>query len=63
MRVALPHLKYLDGVRRGFVLVDLTPALMKAQWFFSPDVRVHSEAEVPGTSLVCERGSAHLQNA
>jgi alkaline phosphatase D len=63
VRVALPHLKYLDGVRRGFVLVDLTPTLMKAQWFFSPDVRVRSDAEVPGTSLVCERGSAHLQPA
>jgi alkaline phosphatase D len=63
VRVALPHLKYLDGVRRGYVLVDLTPTLMKAQWFFSPDVRVRSGAEVPGTSLVCERGSAHLQPA
>ena len=61
VRVALPHLKYLDGVRRGYVLVDLTPTLMKAQWFFSPDVRVRSDAEVPGSSLVCERGSAHLQ--
>jgi alkaline phosphatase D len=63
VRVALPHLKYLDGVRRGYVLVDLTPTLMKAQWFFSPDVRVRSDAEVPGTSLVCERASAHLQPA
>ena len=63
VRVALPHLKYLDGVRRGYLVIDVTPALMKADWYFSPDVRVHSDADVAGGSLVCERGSAHLQPA
>jgi hypothetical protein len=63
VRVALPHLKYLDGVRRGYVIVDVTPTLMRADWYYSPDVRVHSEAEVAGGSVVCERGSAHLQPA
>jgi alkaline phosphatase D len=63
VRVAFPHLKYLDGVRRGYAIVDLTPALMTANWYYSPDVRVHSDAEVAGASLVCERGSAHLQHA
>jgi len=63
VRVALPHLKYLDGTRHGYVIVDVTPALMKADWYFSPDVRVHSDVEVSGGSLVCERGSARLQSA
>ncbi|HKC57380.1 MAG TPA: alkaline phosphatase D family protein, partial [Vicinamibacterales bacterium] len=63
VRVAMPHLKYLDGARRGYVIVDLTPTLMRANWYFSPDVRVHSDAEVAGGALVCERGSAHLQSA
>jgi hypothetical protein len=36
---------------------------MKARWIFSPDVRVRSDADVAGGSLVCERGSAHLQTA
>jgi alkaline phosphatase D len=63
IRVALPHLKYLDGVRRGYVVVDVTPALVRADWYFSPDVRVHSDAEIAGGRLVCERGSAHLQPA
>jgi alkaline phosphatase D len=63
VRVALPHLKYLDGVHRGFVIVDVTPQQMRASWFFSPDVRVRSDAEVAGAELVCERGSAHLQPA
>ena len=63
VRVALPHLKYLDGVHRGFIVVDITPSLMKADWIFSPDVRVRSDTEIAGGSLVCERGSAHLQPA
>lgn len=61
VRVAMPHLKYLDGVRRGYVIVDLTPTLLRAGWYFSPDVRVHSDVEVAGGSLVCERGSSHFQ--
>ena len=60
VKVALPHLKYLDGVRHGFVIVDLTPMHMTASWIFSPDVRVHSSAEVNGGTLVSERGSCHL---
>ena len=60
-RVALPHLKYLDGSHHGYTIVDLTPTVMTATWFFSPDTRVHSEAEVGGGTLVCERGSQHLQ--
>jgi hypothetical protein len=59
--VAFPHLKYLEGAHRGFILVELTPDRMTADWFFSPDVRVRSDAEMAGGSLVCERGSAHLQ--
>ena len=63
VRVALPHLKYLDGVRRGYVVVDVTRTAVKANWYFSPDVRVHSDAEVAGGVVVCERGAAHLQPA
>jgi alkaline phosphatase D len=63
VRVALPHLKYLDGVRRGYAVVDVTAAAVRANWYFSPDVRVHSDTEVAGGSVVCERGSAHLQLA
>ena len=36
VRVALPHLKYLDGVRRGYVVLDVTPTLMRADWYHSP---------------------------
>jgi len=36
---------------------------MTASWIFSPDVRVHSDAETAGATLVCERGSCHLAMA
>jgi alkaline phosphatase D len=63
IRVALPHLKFVDGIHRGFTIVDLTPTLMKADWYFVPDVRVRSDQEIHGASVVSERGSAHLQPA
>jgi alkaline phosphatase D len=63
LRVAFPHLKYLEGAHRGFVVVELTRDRMTANWLFSPDVRVRSYAEMAGGSLVCERGSSHLQPA
>jgi alkaline phosphatase D len=63
VRVALPHLKYLDGAHHGYVIVDVTPALMHANWYFSPDTRVRAGVEIAGGSVVCERGSAHLQPA
>jgi alkaline phosphatase D len=63
LRVALPHLKYLEGAHRGFIVVELTRDRMTANWFFSPDVRVRSDAEIAGATLVCERGSRHLQSA
>jgi alkaline phosphatase D len=63
IRVALPHLKYLDGIHRGYTMVDVTPARLKADWILTPDVRVRSDAETAGGSLVCERGAAHLQQA
>ena len=63
LRVALPHLKVLDGLRRGYIVADLTPKAMRATWYYVPDVRVRSALEVAGASLACERNSAHLQPA
>jgi alkaline phosphatase D len=62
IRVAFPHLKCLDGVHRGYLIVDVTAALLSASWYFTPDVRVQSYEEIAGPTLVCERGSQHLQN-
>lgn len=59
-RAALPHLKFLDGESRGYVLIDLTPARLLAEWYFVPTVRERTAAETRAGAFVCERGSAHL---
>jgi alkaline phosphatase D len=63
LRALLPTLKYLDGENRGYVVLDVTAAAVRADWHFVPDVRVRSEAESLGAAFVCERGSSHLTPA
>jgi len=33
---------------RGYVVIDSTPRLMKADWYFVPDVRVRSDRRCQG---------------
>ena len=63
LKVALPHLKFMDGTHRGYVLLDITPQQLASAWYFVPDVRVRSRAEFLGGRLVSERGSNHWQKA
>jgi alkaline phosphatase D len=53
IRRSLPHLKYLEGMNRGYLLVDLTPARLEASWHFTPDVRTRStETRLASTVIV-----------
>jgi alkaline phosphatase D len=63
LRALLPHLKFLDGENRGYVLVDVTPAQLRGEWYFVPGVLERSAVETRGAAFVCERGSAHLADA
>jgi alkaline phosphatase D len=63
LRFALPHLKYLEGESRGYVLVDITAKAMQANWFHVPGVLERSPAERMAASFVCERGSSRLAPA
>jgi alkaline phosphatase D len=63
LRALMPHLKYLDGESRGYVLVDLTSTRLQADWYHVPGVMERSATETKGASFVCERGSAHLAPA
>ena len=60
LRALLPHLKFLEGESRGYVLLDITRAQLRAEWFFVPSVLERSAAETRAAGFVCERGSAHL---
>lgn len=60
LKVMLPHLKFMDGANRGYILLDVTPQRLQADFMFVPTVAERSKAELPGASLVTERGSAHV---
>jgi len=62
-RSALPHLKFLDGDSRGYVLVDVAPSRLLAEWYFVPTVQERTAASTRAAAFVCERGSAHLAPA
>ena len=63
LRALLPHLKFLEGDSRGYVLLDITRAQLRGEWYFVPTVLERSAAETRAAAFVCERGSAHLADA
>jgi alkaline phosphatase D len=60
MRVFLPHLKFVDGEHRGYVVLDVTATRVQADWFFVPTVTERSPGETHGASLLTESGRSHL---
>jgi len=57
---ARPHLKWVDGVHRGYVTIDVTPARMQADWFFVPTVTEKVETETFAKGFVSEAGAPHV---
>jgi len=60
LRALLPHLKFLEGENRGYVLLDITRQQLRGEWYFVPSVLERSPAERRAAAFVCERGSTHL---
>ncbi len=60
IRQARPHLKYLDGRSRGYVVMELTRERLQADWWLLPTVKERSPEQRFAASLVCEAGSRHL---
>ena len=63
LRLDLPHLKFLDGLDRGYVLLDITRDRLTADWHLVQTVAEHSGQERLAASLVCEAGSSRLAPA
>jgi alkaline phosphatase D len=63
LRASMPHVKYLEGESRGYVVVDLTSTRLQADWYHVPGVMARSTAETRAARFVCERGSAHFSPA
>lgn len=60
LRLLAPHLKFLEGESRGYVLVDITRERLLAEWYFVPTVAERSAEESRAAGFVCERGSSRL---
>ncbi|MGD9905586.1 MAG: alkaline phosphatase [Vicinamibacterales bacterium] len=58
-----PHLKFLDGQSRGYVVLDVTREHLQADWWFVPGVNVRTTEQRFAKGLVCEAGSRHLVEA
>lgn len=63
LRLAAPHIKYLEGDNRGYLIVDLTRDRLQADWYHVPTVSERSDREAKAASWVCERGSSRLARA
>jgi alkaline phosphatase D len=58
-----PHLKFLDGQSRGYVVLDVTRERLQADWWFVPSVSARGTEQRFGKGLVSEAGSRHLADA
>jgi alkaline phosphatase D len=61
--LAAPHIKYLEGEHRGYLLIDLTRARLQADWYHVPTVSERTDREQKAASWVSERGSSRLAPA
>jgi alkaline phosphatase D len=60
LHAARPHLKYVAGQQRGYVVLDLTPERLQADWWFVPTITQRSSDESRAKSLASEAGQPHL---
>ena len=58
-----PHLRYVDGELRGYVVLDVTRERMQADWYYVPTVTAKNETEKFGKGLVSAAGTPHLVDA
>jgi alkaline phosphatase D len=59
----VPHLKFLEGEKRGYVLLDVTRERLQAEWYHVDTVTERTDKEARAASFVCERGSSRLAPA
>jgi len=62
-RAERPHLRYVDGALRGYVVLDLTRERLQADWFYVPTVTERSTSESFGKGLISVAGNPHLIDA
>jgi alkaline phosphatase D len=60
---ARPHLKYVLGERRGYVVLDLTAERLQADWWYVPTISERSPSEQFGKGMVSEAARPGLAEA
>lgn len=60
IRAVRPHLRYVDGRYRGYVILDLTRDRLQADYFAVKTVEERAKDERFVKGFVCEAGSRHL---
>jgi len=62
LRRAMPHMKYLEATRNGFVLLELTADRAVGTWMYVGDVSLPSDATLDeGPSFMTRSGDNRLQ--
>jgi alkaline phosphatase D len=63
LRAERPHLRYVDGDLRGYMVLDVTSERAQADWYYVPTIAERNKAEQFGKGLVTAAGSPHLTDA
>lgn len=58
-----PHMKYADLIRHGYLILDVRPDRVQADWFYSEDILKPTREEVYGESWFTVTGKNRLQKA
>jgi alkaline phosphatase D len=58
-----PHIKYFDGERHGYVLLDITPERTQGEWWYVDTILQKDSPEQFGTALFTRSGENRLRSA
>ncbi|MPZ20773.1 MAG: hypothetical protein GEV06_23115 [Luteitalea sp.] len=60
VRARNPHIKLIDAVHRGYMIVDVTPQRAQAEWFFTPTVTERTNQERFAAAFATAAGANHV---
>ncbi len=61
IRLANPHMKYIEGTRRGYLLLDITPAQTIGEFWYVSTVDTPGGSEAFATAYAVNAGDNHLR--
>jgi alkaline phosphatase D len=63
IKAARPHLKYVSGDLRGYVVLDISRERLQADWWYVPTIIERTASEQFGKGMVSEARRPHLVDA